>query len=588
MNGSPGARAIEPLRWPADAELTLPGSKSEANRLLVVAALSGQRVRIVGATPSDDVRHLVAGLATLGFLARFLDEDAGVVEVGPRSLLAPTGGELFCGNAGTALRFLVSVAAITPGEWVLTGDADLQRRPIGPLVAAWQQLGVAITDTDGCPPVRVRGGHRTGGEVSLDASVSSQFVSSLLLVGARLTTELDIRLTGPLASAQYAHLTLATLARCNVQAMAIADQRFVVMPGFGALPAELPVAGDWSGMGIWTCLQFLTGSRLRATNLQRGSQQADEQLGTVLETLRGQGERTIDVAPLPDQFLALAITAALRPGLTRFVGGANLRVKECDRIAVVARELRKCGARVEELPDGLVVHGGALLHGARIDPERDHRVAMAFSLLGCVVPGIVVENPDCIAKSYPTFWRDLDTVLATRRCVTVVGMRGAGKSTFAKALAAATGSPWLDTDDAFVAQHGPIAGFVAENGWPAFRAIEATLVTEALAPGRIVSTGGGAIEDPHTRERLREHSLVVWLDGSVDLLRERIAAGTARPSLTGAPIADEVATVLAHRRPLYEGLATLRLDAATPTAQQVEQALHLLAAPCRFGPHTAV
>lgn len=125
---------------------------------------------------------------------------------------------------------------------------------------------------------------------------------------------------------------------------------------------------------------------------------------------------------------------------------------------------------------------------------------------------------------------------------------------------------------------------MAEHGWPAFRSIEATLVADALAPGRIVSTGGGAIEDPTTCARLREHSLVVWLDGAADLLRERIAAGSARPSLTGASVTDEVATVLARRRPLYEGIATLRLAAAQPTAQQVERAQHLLAAPCRFGP----
>lgn len=583
MSTASATRTVRPLRWPADAELTLPGSKSEANRLLVAAALSGQRVRIVGASPSDDVLHLVAGLRTLGFLARQLDEAAGIIEVGPRSLISPTGGELFCGNAGTALRFLVSVAAITPGDWIVTGDADMLRRPIGPLVSAWQQLGVDIVDTAGCPPVRVRGGHRTGGQVQLDASASSQFVSSLLLVGARLATPLDIRLTGPLASAQYAHLTLATLARCNVQTLAMADQRFVVQPGFGTVPDELHVAGDWSAMGVWTCLQFLTGSRVRATNLQTGSRQADEQLGTVLTQLVGPGDRTVDVTALPDQFLDLAVVAALRPGTTRFVGAANLRHKECDRIAVIARELGKCGALVEERPAGLDVHGGSTLHAATIDPERDHRVAMAFALLGLVVPGMVIQDPDCVAKSYPTFWHDLDTVLAARRCIAVVGMRAAGKSTFARALAAATDSAWIDTDEAFVAQHGPIEAFVDQHGWPAFRALEARCVATALGPGRIVSTGGGAIEDGTTRELLQKQALVVWLDAPVDLLRARLAAESgSRPSVTGAPVGDEIATLMTLRNPLYEDTATLRLGAALPTDQQVERALHLLSAPCRF------
>jgi 3-phosphoshikimate 1-carboxyvinyltransferase len=595
MTSLAGSCPIAPLRWPVDAELTLPGSKSEANRLLVAAASTGREVVVKGATPCDDVCHLVAGLATMGFRAQFVDFDRGVVQIGPRRENPPTTATLPCGNAGTALRFLVSVAAVTPGDWTITGDPRMLRRPIGPLVAAWRQLGVEITDTNGCPPVHVRGAHCRGSAVTLDPTISSQFVSSLLLVGAGLPHGLDITFTGPLASADYARLTIDTLRRFGVRASLRGDGARVE-PGHGTIPDELQVAGDWSAMGVWTCLQHLTGSRIRAANLHAGSGQADEGLAAVLQTLTDRAEHTIDVSTTPDQFLNLAIVAALRAGPTLLTGAANLRHKECDRIAVMARELGKCGARVEELPDGLRVFGSAPLHGAVIDPEHDHRVAMAFALLGQLVPGITVLEPECVKKSYPTFWADLDAVGRSHRAIAIIGMRGAGKSTFAKALAERTDSMWIDTDDRFVAAHGPIGPFVAQHGWAAFRTVEAKLVADALVPGAIVSLGGGAIEDPATRAMLRERAVAVWLTADAALLRTRLAADPGRPSLTGAPVLDEIDAVLVRRTPLYRDCAQFRLDAKQPTAIQVEQLLdrlgqHLrdtarLAAPRMLGGHS--
>ncbi|HEX5052876.1 MAG TPA: shikimate kinase [Planctomycetota bacterium] len=578
MKSRDDSRTVRPLPWPCDAELTLPGAKSEANRVLVAAALCGRAVTVTGATPSDDVRHLVGGLRALGFAAHWLDESRGIVQVGPRAEPLPAAAELFCGNAGTALRFLVSVAAITPGTWTITGDAGMQRRPIGALVDAWCRLGVAIEATNGCPPVRVAGAAVTGGRVMLDASISSQFVSSLLLVGAQLPAGLDIAFTGPIASAPYAQLTCDVLHRFGVPATLRPDGASV-RSGDGTAPAEFAVHGDWSAMGVWTCLEFLTGSHVRARNLRAGSGQPDEHLADTLRGLDGAGDRSLDVAALPDQFLNLAIVAALRPGTTQLVGAANLRHKECDRLAVMARELRRVGVTVHELPDGLAIDGARSLHAARIDPAADHRVAMAFALLGLVSAGITIADPDCVTKSYPAFWHDVQTVHDSLRCVAVVGMRGAGKSTFARALAERAGCTWVDTDEHFEAQFGPIARFVAEHGWPAFRREEARLVAASLAPARVVSTGGGAIEHPATRALLAARTLVIWLDGEADLLRARLRLDARpRPSVTGADPALEIDELLARREPLYAAAANARLDAALPTALQIERALPLLRA----------
>lgn len=571
-----GPRAVPMLGWPTTAELLLPGSKSVANRLLLAAAIATAPTRLRGVPASDDVQHLVQGLRTLGHRVDVEADhgDGATMTVTPRSNDAPGSGELFCGNAGTALRFLVSLAAITRGTWTITGDAAMQRRPIGPLAAAWRQLGVDVRDTNGCPPVHVRSdGPKHGGAVTIDASVSSQFVSSLLLVGSVLPQGLELTFAGDAASLAYTQLTCRTLAAFGV--VAEVDARGArVRPGRAATTGERVVDGDWSGMGVWTCLAHATGSRLAARNLLRDSGQADEGLAALLAQLPAHGDTTIDVAAMPDQFLNLAVLSALRPGTTTFVGGTNLRVKECDRLAVAARELAKLGADVAERPDGLVVRGGRALHGGVVDPANDHRVAMAFALLGLLSPGIAIADPDCVAKSYPTFWRDLAHVLAQRTPLVLVGMRGVGKTTLGRALAARTGAHFVDVDERFVAEHGPIAAFVAQHGWPAFRAREAELVAAALQPDTIVATGGGAVTSARTRSLLRERARVLWLEAPPEVLRARLAADAAqRPSLTGAPVLDELAAVLAERTPMYAEVAHVRVDATLPLERLCAAAL---------------
>jgi shikimate kinase len=421
-----------------------------------------------------------------------------------------------------------------------------------------------------------------GGIVQLDASVSSQFVSSLLLVGARLRRGITIEFPGAVASFDYAVWTCRTLARFGVGAT-LTPTGAAVPPGcrFVAPTQPIVVDGDWSSMGVWTCLAHLNGSRLVATNLRPDSGQADEGLARVLAEWPATGEHTIDVAPLPDQFLVLAVVAAFWPGTTRFVGGANLRHKECDRLAVMARELRRIGGDVDELPDGLVVRGGRPLRGATIDPAADHRVAMALALAGLLVGGMRIALPDCVAKSYPSFWRDLAQVAASRLPVVVVGMRGVGKSTFARAFAATAAAECIDVDAEFVGRHGPIAEFVAAHGWPRFRAEEERLLAAALRPGCVVATGGGAIESEATRRLLRDRALVVWLAADATLVRQRLSAAATdaapRPSVTGRGLLDEVPTLLARRDPLYAEVATVRLDAALPTATLCAMAQERLA-----------
>lgn len=563
-----GARAVPRLAFPSDAELHLPGSKSEANRLLVAAAIRGAPVTVRGATPSDDVRHLVNGLRTLGYAATFVDEEQGVVQVGPRRADAAKSGALSCGNAGTALRFLLSLAAVTDGDWTIDGDERMRARPLQPLLDAWRQLGVDVQATDGGLPVRVRGGTSRGGDVRIDPSQSSQFVSSLLLVGAALRDGVRVAFTAQLASRSYAALTCALLRRVGVRAELTEDGAFVEPGCGGDAPTTLDVGGDWSGMGAWTCLNHLGGSRVTAANLRVGSGQADEALGALLSSLDGDGERAVDVAAMPDQFLNLAIVAALRDGTTRITGAENVRVKECDRVAVMARELRRLGVDVNERRDGLTVRGTGSLGAGTIDPEDDHRVAMAFALAGLLRGGVELRDPDCVAKSYPTFWRDVERVRAQHRAIALVGMRGAGKTTLGGRLAERLGSAFVDTDAAFVERHGAIDAFARANGWPAFRREEQAIVRDSLRPGTVVATGGGCVEVEATRAALRERAFVVFVDAPVELLRERLRDGS-RPSLTGAPITEELDAVLSQREPLYRALADRTVAAELDVDEQL-------------------
>lgn len=561
-------REVPQLAFPGELTLELPGSKSEANRMLVLAALSGREVRVCGATPSDDVQHLVRGLDALGFRAE-LDASSGVALVGPRRASAPQRGELYCGNAGTATRFLTSVAAITPGEWTITGDARMQSRPMRPLLDAWRALGADVAQTE--RGWRVLGEHREGGTAVVDGSVSSQFLSALMLVGASLPRGLDLQIAGALASRSYAELTAALMRSFGIQVQLSGD-RATVAHGYGDVPGEVRAGGDWSAMGAWSCLNHLTASRIQAGNLTPQSGQADEALQAVLDTLRDAGARTIDVSSMPDQFLNLACVAALRPGDTRLVGAENVRVKECDRVDVAARELRRCGADLDVHADGLTIRGGAPLRGAVIDPEGDHRVAMALAILGSVVSGVEVLDADCVTKSYPSFWDDLALVRRRRRPVAIVGMRGAGKTTLGRALAAAVDAPFVDLDAAFEEQHGPIAAFVERHGWPTFRQVETDVLDASLQRGVVVATGGGVVERPESRRLLTERACVVYLEAPAALLRDRVAESD-RPSLTGRPVAEEVDDVLLQREPLYWALAHRTVDATLPLEGQVGQAM---------------
>lgn len=556
---SASTKSIVPLKSPSVVELTMPGSKSHSNRAIVIACLAeGQETRIHNATPCDDVALLVENLQKMGFLIEWIDEASGTLQITggiPKEACAEP-VTLFCDNAGTTVRFLTSVACLIPGTWIITGGERMQERPIADLVNALQSLGAKISHTNGCPPLTIEGGSIQGGSTILDASKSSQYLTSLLLIGSQLEGGLQIEIQSSLTSGTYVDLTLGVLKDFGI-AVEQTKSGFSVSEQCIASPGNYTIEGDWSSAGAFLVLSALSGSDITFSNLSDASLQGDKAVPHVLEKMRSSEDLTIDCTDFPDQVMNLAVAAAHRTAKTVLTGIANLRIKETDRIAVIVSELQKTGIAIEEHGDDVVLSDSGNVTGAKLNSHDDHRMAMCFAVLGCLHEGISIVNPECVSKSYPQFFSDLEEVVSSPKCIAFVGMRGAGKTTIASELSKILNRNHIDTDAVFVEEHGPIADHVAANGWEMFRNAEHKITEESLVPGVVVSLGGGAIENEAIRNLLSERSIVVFLDASEELIVDRLQK-EGRPPLTDKPLTEEVSEVMAKRNPLYESVASIR------------------------------
>ena len=413
---------ITPFEAPIDAVVSVPGSKSLSNRALVVSSLAQGKSRLSNVLHSDDTRYMLSHLRTLG-VALQTSEDQVEVE-GRGGEFSPVQTSMFCGNAGTTVRFLTALCALVPGAQVVTGDERMQTRPIRDLVDALVALGVDIAAVTGCPPVTARTGIVRGGAVRVRANLSSQYLSALLMVAPYAQQPVTLEVAGDLVSETYVELTLDVMAAFGVAVERPHPQRFQI-PQQRYQGRHFAIEGDATSAGYWWALAALTASRVTVNNVQLSSHQGDLEFLHILErmgctiirqqgvTVQGPDRLTssgvVDMNRLPDGVMTLAVLSALARGETRIVNVANLRIKESNRLAALVTELRRIGIAAEELPDGLRIQGGAP-HGADIETYADHRMAMAFAILGARVPGIRIGTPECVSKSYPTFFEQLQAL----------------------------------------------------------------------------------------------------------------------------------------------------------------------------------
>jgi 3-phosphoshikimate 1-carboxyvinyltransferase len=384
-----------------------PGSKSITNRALLLAGLADGTSRLSGALKSDDTRWMARALQAMGVGVEEPDAETFVVE--GKGRLAPPTEPLFLGNAGTAMRFLTAAAALVEGPVTLDGDAHMRARPIAPLVDGLRALGVNVVATDGRPPVHVRGtGRIDGRRVEVDASLSSQYVSALLMAAACGREPIEVALKGAEIGARgYVDLTLAAMRRFGAVAEPIDASSWRVAPtGYAA--TDFQIEPDASAATYLWAAEVLTGGAIDLGLPVAAFTQPDAKAADLIRMFPKMPP-VIKGWQIQDAIPTLAVLAAFNETPVRFTGIANLRVKECDRVAALATELSRIrpGLGVEEGDDLLVASDPSLAGRtlpARIETYSDHRIAMAFALAGLRVGGITILDPGCTAKTWPGYW----------------------------------------------------------------------------------------------------------------------------------------------------------------------------------------
>jgi len=405
--------------------VNLPGSKSVSNRALLLAALAKGTTRLTNLLDSDDVKHMLNALTALG-VSYTLSSDRTLCEVtgnaGPLHASQPL--SLFLGNAGTAMRPLAAALCLGQHDIELTGEPRMKERPIGHLVDALRQGGATIEylENENYPPLRLRGGF-TGGEVSMDGSVSSQFLTALLMTAPLAQQDTCITIKGDLVSKPYIDITLNLMQCFGVEVENQNYQRFLIKGQQQyQSPGDYLVEGDASSASYFLAAAAIKGGTVRVTGIGRQSVQGDIRFADVLEKMGATIEWgddyiactagklqaiDMDMNHIPDAAMTIATTALFAEGTTRLRNIYNWRVKETDRLSAMATELRKVGAEVEEGHDYIRITPPATLIHADIGTYNDHRMAMCFSLVALSDTPVTILDPGCTAKTFPDYFVQL-------------------------------------------------------------------------------------------------------------------------------------------------------------------------------------
>lgn len=407
-----------------DGTINLPGSKSVSNRALLLAALAHGKTVLTNLLDSDDVRHMLNALTALG-VSYTLSADRTRCEIigngGP--LHAEGATELFLGNAGTAMRPLAAALCLGSNDIVLTGEPRMKERPIGHLVDALRLAGRrSFTEQENYPPLRLQGGF-TGGNVDVDGSVSSQFLTALLMTAPLAPEDTVIRIKGDLVSKPYIDITLNLMKTFGVEIENQHYQQFVVKGGQSyQSPGTYLVEGDASSASYFLAAAAIKGGTVKVTGIGRNSMQGDIRFADVLEKMGAticwgddyisctRGELNaidMDMNHIPDAAMTIATAALFAKGTTTLRNIYNWRVKETDRLFAMATELRKVGAEVEEGHDYIRITPPEKLNFAEIATYNDHRMAMCFSLVALSDTPVTILDPKCTAKTFPDYFEQL-------------------------------------------------------------------------------------------------------------------------------------------------------------------------------------
>jgi len=428
---------ITPITHPLNAIVRVPGSKSLTNRALLISALANGKTCLTNALSSDDSCHFAKALQTLGFDIQLDGANSEMTVTGLGGKIPVKQAELFIGNAGTAARFLSAFLTLGNGEYTLDGDARMRERPIGDLVEALIQLGAKLKTANNCPPIKIIADGLPGGKTKIAGNISSQFLSALLMVAPYAKSPIEIEVTTELNSRPYVDMTIAIMKDFGVEVQRNDYQSFSIPLTNYKLPSTdlqspfsnfqpssaYAIESDASAASYFFAAPAICGGTLRVENISRNSKQGDvafldilQQMGcrikegdnfievTGTKTLMGVN---VDMRDIPDTAQTLAVIAPFASSPTRIRGIASARVKETDRVHATCTELARLGVGVDQHADGLTIYPCNDIKPATIQTYNDHRMAMAFSLIGLRVPGIRIENPSCVSKTFPNFFEVL-------------------------------------------------------------------------------------------------------------------------------------------------------------------------------------
>jgi 3-phosphoshikimate 1-carboxyvinyltransferase len=417
--------AITPARGPIRGTIRPPGSKSITNRALVCAALAEGVSTLNGALDSEDTRVMIDSLGRLGVRIESSEEGRTLKVHGCGGRIPAEHADLYIANSGTSVRFLTALVSLGHGTYRLDGTPRMRERPIQDLLDGLSQLGVREESetANGCPPVVVNADGLRGGTARVRGDVSSQFLSGLLLAAPYADQPVTLKVDGELVSRPYIELTLAVMRSFGVAVDAGHFQRFEI-PRRHYLATDYAVEPDASAASYFFAAAAITGGELTVEGLGRESLQGDIRFCDCLAQMgcevRYEFQKTtvigrplvgieVNMNAISDTVQTLAAVALFADGPTTITGVGHIRHKETDRIGNLAIELRKLGAIVDELSDGLRITPAAL-HSTEIETYDDHRMAMSLSLVGLRVPGVVILDPRCTEKTYPAFFEDLKRV----------------------------------------------------------------------------------------------------------------------------------------------------------------------------------
>lgn len=417
--------SIQPM-GPVHATVRPPGSKSITNRALICAALADGRSVLTGALDSEDTRVMVQALRELGWSPDWNKERATIVIEGSGGTIPRPGADLFVANSGTTMRFLCAALTAGIGRYRLDGVDRMRARPIGDLLDALNELGADAHAefANGCPPVLVDARGLRGGTAHVRGDISSQFLSAVLMAAPQARQTVELSIDGPLVSQPYVEMTLQLMAAFGVPVASEAMRRFIVAAPCRYRGRCYAIEPDASAASYFWAAAAITGGTVTVEGLGTDSLQGDVRFCDCLEQMGCRVLRThdrisvsggplqgisVDMNEISDTVQTLAAVALFAASPTTIRGVAHIRHKETDRIGDLARELRRLGASVDELADGLRITP-ADLRGAEIQTYRDHRMAMSLALVGLRTPGVVILDPVCTEKTYPRFFEVLESL----------------------------------------------------------------------------------------------------------------------------------------------------------------------------------